>query len=166
MSKENLYSKEAKKKIKDMVEDIKHAMFATNLGSKPMSIVPMSTQTIDEEGNIWFLSGADSDHNADLRDDADTQLIYANPKGVEFLSIYGQSTITKDKKVLKDLYNNIADNWFEGVNDPNLTAICFKPKEAQYWDPKSNKYITIMKLAYTAISGNDTEIGKSGSLHP
>ncbi len=166
MSTENLYSTEAKEKIKEMVNDIKQAMFATNLGSKPMSIVPMSTQKVDDQGNIWFLSGADSDHNRDLKTDKDTQLIYANPKGVEYLSIFGKSEVTKDKEILKELYNNISDNWFDGVDDPNLTAIKFAPKEAMYWDPKNNKYITILKLAYTAVTGDDVEIGRSGKLQP
>ena len=66
MSTENLTSDKAKGTLKEMVEDIKVAMFATRLGKQPLSVVPMHTKEVDREGNIWFLSRNDSDHNSDL----------------------------------------------------------------------------------------------------
>lgn len=54
MSTENLEYSEARKKLKSFVENIKTAMMVTNIGSKPLSAIPMTTKRVDTEGNIWF----------------------------------------------------------------------------------------------------------------
>ncbi|RMB62826.1 general stress protein [Dokdonia sinensis] len=166
MSTENLYSKEAKAKIKELVEDIDFAMMTTNLGQKPLGAIPMSTKKVDEAGNIWFLSGADSDHNKDIQKDSDVQLLYSKPSDMEFLSVFGKAVITRDKKILEDLYGKSDDNWFDGVDDPNLTAISFKPTEARYWDTKHNKFVSLFKMLYGTVAGEKTDIGVSGTLKP
>lgn len=164
MSKENLYNKEAKKKITEMAEDITFAMMATNLKQIPLSVIPMSTQKVDGEGNIWFLSGKDSDHNKDIEKDPNAQLIYSDPSSMQFLSVYGRATITTQKGILEDLYGNSDDNWFDGVDDPNLTAISFKPSEAAYWDTKSNKLVSLFKMGVGAVTGEKQDVGKTGKL--
>ena len=63
MSTKNLYSTEAKEKIKKMAESIDYAMMATDLKSQPFHAVPMSTKEVDDDGNIWFLSNKNSTHN-------------------------------------------------------------------------------------------------------
>ncbi|HEA29955.1 MAG TPA: general stress protein [Leeuwenhoekiella sp.] len=164
MSKEDLYNKDAKQKITEMAKDIDFAMMATNLKQIPLSVIPMSTKKVDGEGNIWFLSGKDSDHNKDIEKDANAQLIYSEPSSMQFLSVYGRATITTDKGIIKELYGKGDDNWFEGVDDPNISAISFKPSEAAYWDTKSNKLVSLFKMGVGAVTGEKQDIGKSGKL--
>lgn len=164
MSTENLFNKEASKKLEDLTTSIDFAMLATDLKNTPIDAIPMSTKKVDEAGNIWFLSGADSDHNANIQKDPEAQLFYAKPSDMEFLSVYGLATITKEKAILEDLYGKSDDAWFDGIDDPNLTAIKFAPKTAQYWDAKSNKFVSLLKLAYSAVTGEETDLGETGSL--
>jgi len=44
MSTKNLYNEEAKEKLTNMVEDVTVAMMATDLGKRPISVVPMHTK--------------------------------------------------------------------------------------------------------------------------
>ncbi|MGB3774080.1 MAG: pyridoxamine 5'-phosphate oxidase family protein [Leeuwenhoekiella sp.] len=164
MSKENLYNEDAKKKITEMAEDIDFAMMATNLKEIPLSVIPMSTKKVDGEGNIWFLSGKDSDHNKDIESDPNVQLIYSKPGSMKFLSVYGRATITKDKGIIDDLYSKSDDNWFDGVEDPNITAISFKPSEAAYWDTETNKLVSLFKMGVGTITGEKQDVGKSGKM--
>lgn len=164
MSTENLYNKEAKKKLTDIVEDITVTMFATNLGSQPLSVIPMYTKKVDDTGNIWFLSGKDSDHNRDINKDKKVQLMYSDPSDMKFISIYGTAEIVTDKSILEELYSKMDNAWFDGENDPNLSAIKVTPSEAAYWENDSNKLVTLFKLASSAITGNDQEIGTSGKI--
>jgi len=164
MSQENLYNTDAKKKITEMAKDIDFAMMATNLKQIPLSVIPMSTKKVDGEGNIWFLSGKDSDHNKDIQKDPNAQLIYSDPSSMQFLSVYGRATITTQKGILEELYSKADDNWFKGVDDPNLTAISFKPSEAYYWDTKSNKLVSLFKMGVGAVTGEKQDVGKSGKL--
>ena len=164
MSTENLNRDEALSKMKSMVKSIKTAMMLTALGNKSLSAVPMTTKEVDKEGNIWFFSRLDSDHNSDIVKDNDVQLLYSDVSDKEFISIYGKASIETNKDILKEFYSKIDDAWFAGPDDPNLTAIKFVPKEAYFWDTKQNKYISLLKIGAAALTGDSKDIGEKGKL--
>lgn len=166
MSTDNLYNEDARKKIKDMAEDIDFTMMATNLKQTPLHMIPMSTKKVDDQGNIWFLSHKNSTHNQNIMNDANLHLIYADKGDMQFLNIYGMATITTDRSIIEDLYGSGDDAWFDGKNDPNITAISVKPTEAFYWDPKNNKLISLVKMGIGAITGNQPDTMDSGTLKP
>lgn len=164
MSTENLYNQEATDKIKEMAESIDFAMLITKLGERPFHAIPMSTKKVDERGNIWFLSGKDSNHNKNISTDSQVQLIYSDPAAMEFLCLFGEMKITTDKAIIEELYGKSDDMWFEGKDDPNVSALRLKPAEAQYWDNKNNKFITLFKMGLGVISGNQPDISATGKL--
>ena len=165
MSIENLEYTEARKKLKSLVNEIKMAMLITNIGSKPVNAVPMTTKKVDTEGNIWFLSTLDSDHDTDIVKDSDVQLLYSDTKKMDFISVFGYATLVTDKDILEELYSKVDDTWFKGVDDPNLTAIKVNPQEAYYWDTKSNKYSALFKMGIAAVTGESQDIGEKGKLN-
>ncbi|MCY2685969.1 pyridoxamine 5'-phosphate oxidase family protein [Salinimicrobium sp. TH3] len=165
MSTENLNKEKSWEKLKEMVDDIKVAMMVTGLEKKPINAIPMSTKKVDEKGNIWFISMGNSEHNQNLKTNPDVHLLYSNPDDMEFMSLYGKAEITKDRAVLEDLYNPRTDNWFDGPDDPNLTAIKITPAEAYYWDTKTNKYVTLFKMGVGALTGDNKDIGEKGKLN-
>lgn len=165
METKELSNKEASKKLKSLVESIETGMLITALNKTPLDAVPMTHKKIDEKGDIWFLSPGDSDHNKNIAQNNLAQLLYSSPADKKFISIYGEIQIVVEQKILEDLYADISNNWFNGVDDPNLTALKFTPKEAYYWDTKTNKYISLLKLGFSAISGEETDIGEKGKLN-
>ena len=164
MSNENLYKDQAKLKIKDMVEDIDFTMMATNLNETPLHVIPMSTKKVDDHGLIWFLSDKSSKHNQNILVDAHVHLIYVDKSAMQFLNVYGLATISKDQSIIDELYGKADDTWFEGKNDPNITAISIKPMEAFYWDPKSNKLVTLIKMGVSAITGDEPDLMDHGKM--
>lgn len=138
MSKENLSEVDAKQKFREMVDEIKVAMFATNLSKKPMDVAPMYTKRVDEYGNLWFLSSANSDHNHNILQDADCQLFYSDGSS-NFLSVYGTSEIIDNRDTIESLYKKIDNTYFDGPEDPQIRAIKFSPREAAYWSADGNK---------------------------
>ena len=164
MSIDNLYNEEGRKKIDDIAESIDFCMMATNLGTKPFHAIPMSTKKVDEKGCIWFLSGKDSDHNRHINMDNSVQLIYSDPGDMTFLKLFGEAEITEDKEVLEDLYGKSDDAWFDGLDDPNLSAIKFIPKQAYYWEPKSNKFVSMLKMGIGAITGDEPDLSEHGAI--
>ena len=89
MSTKNLETPHANLKLKEFAESIDFAMLCTELHSYPFHAIPMSTRRVDADGAIWFLSGQDSTHNANIAKDSRVALIYAEPRSMRFLSIYG-----------------------------------------------------------------------------
>lgn len=164
MSKKNLYSTEAKEKVKKLAESIDFTMFITDLKSEPFHTVPMSTKEVDEEGNIWFLSNKTSTHNKNIERENRAHLIYADKDSFEFLSIYGRASISTDRNRIKELYGSGDDAWFNGVDDPNITALKIEPDDAHYWDTKNGKVISLLKMLSGAITGNEPDLGEEGKL--
>ncbi|SFZ91914.1 General stress protein 26 [Flaviramulus basaltis] len=164
MKKENIYNNEAKAKIKKMAEAIDFAMMATNLDEKPFHAIPMSTKKVDDDGNIWFLSGQDSNHNTNIAKDNKIILIYSHPNDMSFLKLYGDAYIRTNKLIIEELYGKTDDTWFNGIDDPNLSAIQFKPIEAEYWEPKHNKIVSLFKMGLGAITGEEPDIEESGKF--
>ncbi|UZH56190.1 pyridoxamine 5'-phosphate oxidase family protein [Salinimicrobium tongyeongense] len=164
MSTENLNKEESQKKFRTLVDDIKVAMMVTGLEKRPINAIPMTTKKVDEQGNVWFISMGNSEHNKDLELNPDVHLLYSDPDDMEFLSLYGKAEITKDRAVLDELYNPRTDNWFDGPDDPQLTAIKVTPGEAYFWDTKTNKYVALLKMGVGAITGDHKDIGEKGKL--
>ena len=165
MSTENLNNKESWKKLRELVDDIKVSMMVTGFNKKPINAIPMRSKKIDQDGNIWFLSLKTSEHNREIEKDKNVQLLYSKPADNEFLSVFGSAEITRDKAILEELYTRTTDNWFDGIDDPNITAIKVTPREAYYWDSKDNKYMTLLKLGVGAVTGNKQDIGEKGKMN-
>lgn len=68
-------------------------MFCTNLKEFPITSRPMGLQETDEEGNLWFISSADSNKNFEIKDDKQVQLFFMNNSDSEYLSVYGSAYI-------------------------------------------------------------------------
>lgn len=166
MNSENLYSDEAKKKIKEMAEAMDFAMFATDLKTLPLHMIPMSTKKVDDQGHIWFLSNKDSTHNQHIQKDSFVHLIYIDKESMQFLNVYGVAKITTDRKMIDELYGKADDTWFDGKDDPNITAISVRPTESYYWDTSNNKLITLVKIGVGAIAGNEPDLMDVGKLKP
>lgn len=164
---ENLQKEDAVNKLKDLIGASEICIFASNLSGRPISARPMSTQQVDDDGNLWFLSNEASDKNQEIDQDAEVQLFYSNEKSAAFLSVFGNAIISKDKEKAKELWNPLAKNWFEkGVDDPQLTIIKVVPVEAYYWDTKSNKMVSFFKMLAGAISGNTQHEQVQGTIKP
>lgn len=161
----DLQNQEAVEKIKDLAKSANVCMFTTNLAKIPLSSVPMATQDVDDEGNIWFLSGITSNKNTDILRDPRVQLFYTNTGSSEFLSVYGHATITTDKAEIEKLWSPIVKAWFtEGKDDPEISVIKITPEEAYYWDTKNNKAVSMVKILAGAITGKTMDDGVEGKL--
>jgi general stress protein 26 len=150
----SLTDQEGIKKLKEFVKDINVCFFCTNLTSMPIHARPMSTQDVDEEGNLWFISSSESNKNFELQDDNRVQLFYSKIPDSHYLSVYGTATIYRDKATIDEMWDPIAKAWFEqGKDDPKVTVIKVSPSDAYYWDTKDGKIIALIKMASAAVLG-------------
>ncbi len=165
MSEKNLANEEAIAKLKEIAEDVGICMFCTELNNVPFSTRPMGLQEVDEYGNLWFLSSADSNKNFEIKVDEKVQLIFAKSTNSHYLSVYGEATIYKDKNTIEEMWNPIAKAWFkEGKDDPNVTVIRVSPITSYYWDTKNGKIVSMIKIAIAAVTGISTGGGQEGKL--
>lgn len=160
----NLQSKEAVKKLKELVLNINTCFFCTRLEENGgANCRPMATQEIDEWGNIWFLSDKRSDKNHDIHDDSKVQLFYADPRKSSFIVITGRAEELFDKQKTDELWTPLAKTWFrEGKDDPEISIIRVTPEMAHYWDSKNHRMVNPFTMT-TSTAGKtlvETEEGR------
>jgi len=159
----NLEFEEAIDKVKDIAED-KICLFGTYEGGELVTR-PMSTNEVDDDGAIWFISSRDSWKNAQLEVNPKVVLMYLNQGQNEYLSLKGKASIIDDRQKIKDLWTPIAKAWFpEGSDDPNISLIRVQPTDGHYWDTKNGKLVSMIKIAAAALTGNRSDVGVEGDL--
>ena len=154
---ENLDKKEGILKLKKMVDDVKFCFFCTDLKDKNGAIsTVMTAQDVDDDGNIWFFSGLDSDRNRDIIANKKVQLYFSAPEKNSFLSVNSEASIVLDKEKIKELWNPLLNIWFkEGIEDKNISLIKATTKTANYWDNEDDKMINFFKIVVSTITGNN-----------
>jgi general stress protein 26 len=160
-----LMGKEAVDKMKELIDHNAVCMFTSNIEEVPLQTRPMTTQQIDDEGNFWFFSARSSHKNDEVRSDARVQLLFANTSESEYLTVYGTAAIVDDREKIKELWSPMVKAWFQGgKDDEELTLIKVQPESAYYWEPKQNKMVTLFKMALSAVSGKEMDIGHQGKI--
>ena len=161
MSRKDFTKEQAIAKLKELAENIDFTLMSTDLSQPPFHIIPMSTKKVDTEGNIWFLSGKNSQHNQHIEEEERTLLTYSDKSAMEFLTVYGAAKIITDKETCAALYGKADDMWFDGVDDPNLSAIKIMPSDVHYWDTKNGKFVALLKMGIAAITGDEPDISET-----
>lgn len=162
---ENLSSQQAIEKLKELIKHNSICMFATRLDEVPLEVRPMSVAQVDDEGNMWFLSGKSTTKNHDITTDNHVQLFFANTSNQEYLTVYGVATEVLDKGKIKELWTPIAKAWFnEGVDDEDISAIRVEPEDAFYWDTRNGRMVSLIKILASAVTGKTFEEGVRGKL--
>ncbi|WP_118975288.1 pyridoxamine 5'-phosphate oxidase family protein [Taibaiella koreensis] len=167
MSTENLHHREAIDKLKAMIDKIDIGMLCSRLTDDDyVYAIPMSRQEVDDEGNIWFLFSSDSDSFQNLQKNDKVSLLFSDTRDYNFLSVNGVAEVSRDEARIDKYWNKMIAAWFEqGRADQRIRVLKVVPKEAHYWDNKTNKLVTILKVAVSAVSGAKLDIGREGDLN-
>ena len=93
------------------------------------------------------------------------QLLFQGSAHSDFLTVYGNATISRDKEMIKELWEPIIKTWFtEGVDDPRITVIKVEAEEGYYWDTKHGNAIAFVKMAAGAIMGKTLDDSIEGRI--
>jgi len=125
----------------------------------------MSTKRVDDDGSIWFLSGQDSTHNANILRNLAVQPQYSDSKSMSFLIIYGQTLVFTERPIFESLYEKSYDTCFDGVEDPNLSAAKVIPHTAHYCEIKEDKLAALLKMGIAAATDSEADIAEHGNLY-
>ncbi|WP_295713085.1 pyridoxamine 5'-phosphate oxidase family protein [Mucilaginibacter sp.] len=157
---------EAIAKIKELVGSAKSCFFLTNIKTGlPVSIRPMSVQTVDEEGNLWFLSANDSHKDGEIAKDPMVHLLFQGSAHSDFLNIYGIAEVSQDKQKIKELWEPLLKVWFtEGESDPRISVIKVEPTQGYYWDNKHGNAIAFVKMIAGAAIGQTLDDSIEGKI--
>ncbi|MFS0733452.1 pyridoxamine 5'-phosphate oxidase family protein [Microbacterium sp. 1P10UB] len=135
-----LTGREARDRVKELVEDIDFTMLTTQDDAGHLVSRPMSTRQMDENGDIWFFTSEDSKKVDEAKADHDVNLAYCDAKGMRYVSVAGRASVVHDRAKMEELYSPSLDIWFEdGLDTPGITLLKVTPAETEFWEPAKNK---------------------------
>lgn len=163
---ENLQGAEALKKLKELTESINICMLTTEVAGE-LTARPMSTQTVDEDGSIWFFT-SDTSIGAQSADGDKVLLAYSSPAKNSYVSVNGMATLVHDKAKMKELWKDILTAWFpKGLDTPDIALLKVRPTAAHYWDADASRMRILAQYAYAKVTGDYKSMeGKEGELKP
>ncbi|MEO6569476.1 MAG: pyridoxamine 5'-phosphate oxidase family protein [Opitutaceae bacterium] len=164
---ENLSSLRAIRKIRDLAQSARVCLFGTVARNAPLVVRPMAVQDVDDEGNLWFLSGKSSAKNRQIGRNTRVQLLFANVGNSEFLNLHGTATISKDRELIKAHWTPIAKTWFhDGIDDPETTVIKVRVKSGYYWNTEHGKVVAMLSIALGTLTGKTLDDSVEGTVSP
>lgn len=163
---DDLASREAVQKIKEIVERAQTCFFCTSQSlAGADSSRPMRVQQVDDEGNLWFLSADDSSKNKELASNPKVTLYFQGSPHSDFLQLCGIATVSRDKARIKTLWHFMLKTWFtEGEDDPRITVIKVVPTDGYYWDNKHGNTVAGIKMLIGAAVGTTLDDSIEGRL--
>jgi general stress protein 26 len=163
---EALSGTEAGKKIKELSgKDSTCFLCTKSTDGQLFNTRPMSVQKVDDSGTFWFLSADDSHKNAEIQNDDHVQLLFKGSDHSDFLSVSGVATISKDQRLIDELWEPLLKTWFtEGKDDPRITVIQVQTQDGYYWDTKHGNAVAFAKMAVGAVIGKTLDDSIEGEL--
>lgn len=161
----HLYNQEAIDKLREDIKDIDICMFCTSLTEAPFKTRPMSTQGVDEQGNIWFFSKKTSNKDQEIQQDENVQLLYADRNKSTYINLFGKADVCYDRQKIEEYWTPMVKAWFtEGKDDPDLEVIRVQPQEGYYWDTKHGGMVAFIKAMAGAVIGKTTDDSIEGEI--
>ena len=158
-------SSEAIKKLKSVGEDIRFCMYTTYKNGR-IDSRPMTTQQVDDEGNVWFFTSRNTDLGDNSNHGESVTLIYSEPKDNTYLSVSGNAELVNDEAKKEELWNVMNKAWFPGgKEDPDLVLLRVVTEEAAYWDSSSSKMVVFFSMLKAVATGTTPDTGDHGKLN-
>lgn len=102
---------------------------------------PMAIAQVDDNGDIWFLTGRHSGKVDDIAFHHDVHVTCQRDRDF-YLSLSGRANLVDDRNKLHSLWKEVYKTWFpDGIDDPDITLIRVQPISAEYWDNSGTKKI-------------------------
>jgi general stress protein 26 len=155
---------ESIEKLKSLTEDIDFCMLTTLDGGQLRSR-PMSTQEMDEGGNLWFFT-SDQTHKVDeIEADNRVNAAYSKPDDNVYVSVSGRAEVVKDRAKIEELWSPVLKAWFpEGLDDPTICLLKVSVEEAEYWDTPNSKIVQLAGFVKALVTGKQIDAGDHGKV--
>lgn len=141
----------------ELIKDIRFAMVTHRHPDGSLHANPMTTankEGMNEDQNLYFLLGRDSDLARCLAQPAQINVSYSDPGDDSYVSVSAFGSLSDDLALKEKLYGPMAKAWFpDGPTDPNLTVLVARAEHAEYWDVGESKLVQLFAMAKSAITG-------------
>jgi general stress protein 26 len=150
-----LATQEQRKEFFEDLGGIRAGMLGVDENMKPMS------HYVDQDDNaLWFIGAKGTDLAQETRlGERDAHYVIASDKDNMYATLRGTLTAKFDPKKKDEIWNIIADSWFEdGKADPDVHMMKFSIKDAEVWTTDGTPKF-LYEIAKAQMTGSKPDIG-------
>lgn len=153
------------RKLGDLLDGIEVAMLTTRAADGSMVSRPLQTLALDVNGELVFFTAADSGKIGELEADPEVNLAYAHPARHCYISVRGRARISRERATIDELWSATQLVFFpQGKDDPNLTVLRVRVRDAAYWEPAGNFIARALDFARGMLDDEPSDLGRHGKL--
>ena len=148
-----------------LLKQFNTAMLVTHAGEGRLRARPMVVAQVEDDGRVWFITGAETAKTHEIEADTRVHIICQNDRSA-YLSLSGRADLVRDRAKAAELWQEPFRVWFPGgKDDPNIELIVVRPEEGEFWDNEGfNKVKYLFESAKAHVSGKTPEVAE-GEQH-
>lgn len=148
-----------------LLKEFSTAMLVTHAGEHDLHARPMAVARVEDDGRLWFISGADTAKIHEIEVDSHVHL-FAQDGNSAFLSLTGRATLIGDREKIAELWQEPFRVWFPGgKDDPDIELIVVRPESGEFWDSTGvNRCRYLWQAAKAYVTGT-TPDADDNNLH-
>jgi len=149
--------------IRSIIDAAKVAVLTTTSPSGELHSRPLAVLDGVFEGSIWFFTQDPSPKSEDIAANPEVNVAYADGKG--YLSIAGTATIEHNPTRIDQLWNPMAEAWFEnGRDDPSVALLRVDARSAEYWSSDKPGVVRAFEIAKAIITKSQPDVGENRTV--
>lgn len=124
--------------IKKLLATRHTAMFVSHDKQGGLVSRPMTTQSPEFDGDVWFFVSSDADVIDEVSANPDVNIAYYTDR--EYLSMSGTAEMVDDVDKKEELWYDELEKWFDGQGpeSPDVRLIKVNADTARYWGMESD----------------------------
>ena len=162
MAAQQFSSSDDKKKVWELIKDIKVALMVTRGEGGRLHSRPMAAAQNAFDGELWFMSKGSTPKLSELAQDEHVLLAYSEPKNQNYVSVSGTASTTRDRAKIKELWSEPMRVWFpKGPEDDDIALIKVSVESAEYWDAPTAAWVYAYGYVKARITGEPPKSGEN-----
>lgn len=149
---------DAKTQLYDEIDEAHAGMLGVD--GSGLHMQPMAPQLDRDSDTIWFFARKSAEMVKAIRAGAQAHFCITGKDHDYHACIAGPISVDLDTDKRDAFWNTVIDAWFEdGKNDPDLTMLALRMKDAKIWASTDSKLKFGWEIAKANVSHDEPEVG-------
>jgi general stress protein 26 len=151
---------ERSKEFWSRVDDVRAGMLGLEVANR---MVPMTHHADEAASTFWFIAADGTDIVNSLKTGPrSAHYTIASARDGIYANVIGALSIEEDDKKLDELWNSVADAWFEeGRRDPEVRLVKLRLEEAEVWSTTTGALSFAYHIAKAKIAEKKPDLGEN-----
>jgi general stress protein 26 len=152
-------------KLRELIKGMHVAMLTTQGEDGRLFSRPLGTQGVERDGDLWFVTGFDSEKVREIEGNPQVNVAYASKDANTYVSISGLASVTRDPATIDAHWTPAMSIFFpKGKNDPNLCMLRIEAQSAEYWDGPGSAAGKALYFLMTAVNKNPGNLSENARI--